>query len=126
MSETEPIPPTSSVTALRIPIIKKDGNLEVSKKAFHLCGHVVDTLIRGQPGLDDVRLDDLYNNSKVYEHGIEVSQIQTLKNIGFSGPQKMKSYVPSLSQASYAPTTQDDEACCKLMTMLWKKLTFDG
>ncbi|GJS43920.1 hypothetical protein Tco_0568963 [Tanacetum coccineum] len=30
--------------------------------------HVVATMIRGQPGLDELDFDDLYNNLKVYEH----------------------------------------------------------
>ncbi|GJY38487.1 hypothetical protein Tco_0424851 [Tanacetum coccineum] len=92
MSETEPIPPTSSVTALRIPIIKKDADLygkpikarfggnEASppkkmQKEFYAnlkflrslpsVWHVVATMIRGQPGLDELDFDDLYNNLKL-------------------------------------------------------------
>ncbi|GJY28038.1 ribonuclease H-like domain-containing protein [Tanacetum coccineum] len=34
--------------------------------------HVVATMIRGQPGLDELEFDDLYNNLKVYEHDDEI------------------------------------------------------
>ncbi|GJS10787.1 hypothetical protein Tco_0367583 [Tanacetum coccineum] len=33
--------------------------------------HVVATMIRGQPVLDELDFDDLYNNLKVYEHELK-------------------------------------------------------
>ncbi|GKD37931.1 hypothetical protein Tco_1258138 [Tanacetum coccineum] len=120
MSEAKNHPPASSVTALRIPIIKKDrhilsfhdaqdarslwaaikarfrGNKESKKMQKNLLKqqfetfvvscedanlkflrslpsvwHVVATMIRGQPGLDELDFDDLYNNLKVYEHELK-------------------------------------------------------
>ncbi|GJT13859.1 hypothetical protein Tco_0892819 [Tanacetum coccineum] len=32
---------------------------------------IVATMIRGQPGLDELEFDDLYNNLKVYEHELK-------------------------------------------------------
>ncbi|GJY41808.1 putative ribonuclease H-like domain-containing protein [Tanacetum coccineum] len=169
MSVQEPIPPTSSVTALRIPIIKKGeydlwsmkmrqhllsfhdatnaktlwtaikarfGGNEASKKmqknllkqqfetftigsreeldsAYerfqHILSmlelydatvsledanlkflrslpsvwHVVATMIRGQPGLDELEFDDLYNNLKVYELELKGVSNSNSQNIAF-------------------------------------------
>ncbi|GJT14500.1 hypothetical protein Tco_0861542 [Tanacetum coccineum] len=111
MSEAKNHPPASSVTTLRILIIKKgeydlwcmkmrqyiaitnhilwdiitNGDQATTEPAsssdrhlfeFHdaqdagvvkatICWHVVATMIRGQPGLDELDFDDLYNNLKV-------------------------------------------------------------
>ncbi|GKB01965.1 hypothetical protein Tco_0830009, partial [Tanacetum coccineum] len=52
-------------TALLIPIIKKvsyeDANLKFLR-SLPSVWHVVATMIRGQPGLDELDFDDLYNN----------------------------------------------------------------
>ncbi|GJU08631.1 hypothetical protein Tco_1125061 [Tanacetum coccineum] len=45
--------------------------------------HVVATMIRGQPGLDELEFDDLYNNLKVYEHELKGVSISSSQNIAF-------------------------------------------
>ncbi|GJS12150.1 retrovirus-related pol polyprotein from transposon TNT 1-94 [Tanacetum coccineum] len=176
MSETEPIVPTSSVTALRIPIIKKGeydlcfhdasrcrsfmehkerfGGNEASKKmqknllkqqfetftigsreeldsAYerfqHILSmlelhdatvsiedanlkflrslpsvwHVVATMIRGQPGLDELDFDDLYNNLKVYEHELKGVSNSSSPNIAFLSTEVKGS---TLKQSTAEPT----------------------
>ncbi|GJW10512.1 putative ribonuclease H-like domain-containing protein [Tanacetum coccineum] len=117
MSEAENHPPASSVTALRIPIIKKEESLvgareeldsaydrfqniismlelydaKVSCEDANLkflrslpsVWHVVATMIRGQPGLDELDFDDLYNNLKVYEHELKGASSSNSQSIAF-------------------------------------------
>ncbi|GKA80797.1 putative ribonuclease H-like domain-containing protein [Tanacetum coccineum] len=45
--------------------------------------HVVTTMIRGQPGLDALDFDDLYNNLKVYEHELKGASSSSSQNIAF-------------------------------------------
>ncbi|GKE08220.1 ribonuclease H-like domain-containing protein, partial [Tanacetum coccineum] len=130
MSEAENHPPASSVTALRIPIIKKDrhllsfhdaqdarslwaaikarfgGNKESKKMQKNLLKQqfetfivgakeeldsaydrfqniIIATMIRGQPGLDELDFDDLYNNLKVYEHELKSASSSNSQSIAF-------------------------------------------
>ncbi|GJZ91096.1 hypothetical protein Tco_0663023 [Tanacetum coccineum] len=156
MSETEPIPPTSSVTALRIPIIKKgeydlweeldsayerfqhilsmlelhdatvsieDANLKFLR-SLPSVWHVVATMIRGQPGLDELVFDDLYYN--LSQDGSTLKTIVLLKpaHIPKGYTQAISSKVPTASncvshsdeiicsffaQQASMPTTHDDE-----------------
>ncbi|GJU98875.1 hypothetical protein Tco_1328146 [Tanacetum coccineum] len=55
---------------------------EVSKKPPSVW-HVVATMIRGQPGLDELDFDDLYNNLKVYEHELKGISNSNSQNIAF-------------------------------------------
>ncbi|GJR90754.1 hypothetical protein Tco_0214765 [Tanacetum coccineum] len=136
MSEAEPIPPTSFVTALRIPMIKK-GEYDLwsmkmrqyiaitdhilwdiithgdqpttdpasssapktslaanarrnNEKALNILLSAIPdrhlliaTMIRGQPGLDELEFDDLYNNLKVYEHELKGVSNSSSQNIAF-------------------------------------------
>ncbi|GJS75049.1 hypothetical protein Tco_0724930 [Tanacetum coccineum] len=41
------------------------------------------TMIRGQPGLDELEFDDLYNNLKVYEHELKGVSNSSSQNIAF-------------------------------------------
>ncbi|GKG26290.1 hypothetical protein Tco_0399436, partial [Tanacetum coccineum] len=43
----------------------------------------VATMIRGQPGLDELEFDDLYNNLKVYEHELKGVSNSSSQNIAF-------------------------------------------
>ncbi|GKD37420.1 hypothetical protein Tco_1257627, partial [Tanacetum coccineum] len=45
--------------------------------------HVVATMIWGQPGLDELEFDDLYNNLKVYEHELKGVSNSSSQNIAF-------------------------------------------
>ncbi|GJU64210.1 hypothetical protein Tco_1246045 [Tanacetum coccineum] len=93
MSETEPIVPTSSVTALRIPIIRK-GRTRISE-------YERATMIRGQPGLDELDFDDLYNNLKVYEHELKGVSNSSSPNIAFLSTEVKGS---TLKQSTAEPT----------------------
>ncbi|GJR25648.1 hypothetical protein Tco_1101880 [Tanacetum coccineum] len=130
MSETEPIPPTSSVTALRIPIIKKgeydlciflsmlelhDATVVIGSaqlkflRSLHLYGHVVATMIRGQPGLDELDFDDLYNKLKVCPTTPETVFLTQMNHMSF------------FAQQASMPTTHDDEEPdCQIDEMLWR------
>ncbi|GJX72585.1 ribonuclease H-like domain-containing protein [Tanacetum coccineum] len=55
---------------------------EFLKKSTN-CGHLVATMIRGQPGLDELDFDDLYNNLKVYEHELKGVSNSNSQNIAF-------------------------------------------
>ncbi|GJR08426.1 hypothetical protein Tco_0791078 [Tanacetum coccineum] len=143
MSEAEPIPPTSSVTALRIPMIKKgeyghvlkmrqlelydakvsheDANLKFLR-SLPSVWHVVATMIRGQPGLDELEFDDLYNNLKVYEHELKGVSNLSLQNIAFMSTEikgstlkQNKNHMFFLCSTSIYAYNSCDEACCKLM-----------
>ncbi|GJU22109.1 ribonuclease H-like domain-containing protein, partial [Tanacetum coccineum] len=141
MFEAEPIPPTSSVTALRIPMIKKgeydlwnilsmlelydakvsheDANLKFLR-SLPSVWHVVATMIRGQPGLDELEFDDLYNNLKVtlkqstadpenipkgYTQAAS-SKVQTTHNCASHSDEIICSF---FAQQASMPTTHDDE-----------------
>ncbi|GJW55262.1 ribonuclease H-like domain-containing protein [Tanacetum coccineum] len=43
----------------------------------------VATMIRGQPGLDELEFDDLYNKLKVYEHELKGVSTSSSQNIAF-------------------------------------------
>ncbi|GJY37507.1 ribonuclease H-like domain-containing protein [Tanacetum coccineum] len=54
----------------------EDANLKFLR-SLPSVWHVVATMIRGQPGLDELEFDDLYNNLKVYEHELKASMPTT-------------------------------------------------
>ncbi|GJY78952.1 hypothetical protein Tco_0484753 [Tanacetum coccineum] len=58
----------------------EDANLKFLR-SLPSVWHVVATMIRGQPGLDELDFDDLYNNLKVYEH--ELKGVSNSPNIAF-------------------------------------------
>ncbi|GKA62893.1 hypothetical protein Tco_0762412 [Tanacetum coccineum] len=130
----------------------EDANLKFLR-SLPSVWHVVATMIRGQPGLDELDFDDLYNNLKVYEHELKGVSNSNSQNIAFLSTEvkgkhisqkdilklsrarcqllptvfltQMKSYVPSLLNKHLCPQLMMMKTCCKLMKMLWKKLTFD-
>ncbi|GJU42515.1 ribonuclease H-like domain-containing protein [Tanacetum coccineum] len=79
--------------------------------------HVVATMIRGQPGLDELDFDDLYNNLKVYEHelkGVSNSNSKTLLflSTAVKGQYCLKQneiICSFFAQQASMPTTHDDE-----------------
>ncbi|GKD29238.1 hypothetical protein Tco_1240016 [Tanacetum coccineum] len=126
----------------------EDANLKFLR-SLPSVWHVVATMIRGQPGLDDLEFDDLYNNLKVYEHELKGVSISSSQNIAFLSTEIKgstlkqstadsenipKGYTQAaLNKVQTAPNCAshlDEIICsfyaCKLMRMLWKKLTFDG
>ncbi|GJR99786.1 retrotransposon protein, putative, ty3-gypsy subclass [Tanacetum coccineum] len=59
-------------------------------------------MIRGQPGLDSLDFDDLYNNLKVYEHELKGSSNSNSQNIAFIST-KIKGSTSKQSTASDIP-----------------------
>ncbi|GJS17236.1 ribonuclease H-like domain-containing protein [Tanacetum coccineum] len=75
----------------------KIRNLKVLR-SYHLLWHVVATMIRGQPGLDELEFDDLYNNLKVYEHELKGVSASSSQNIAFLSTEvkgKQSQMIPS-------------------------------
>ncbi|GKC28102.1 hypothetical protein Tco_1035396 [Tanacetum coccineum] len=60
----------------------KDVNLKFLR-SLPSVWHVVATMIWGQPGLDELEFDDLYNNLKVYEHELKGVSNSSSQNIAF-------------------------------------------
>ncbi|GJU40971.1 putative ribonuclease H-like domain-containing protein [Tanacetum coccineum] len=60
----------------------EDANLKFLR-SLPSVWHVVATMIRGQPGLDELEFDDLYNNLKVYELELKGVSNSNSQNIAF-------------------------------------------
>ncbi|GKD91557.1 ribonuclease H-like domain-containing protein, partial [Tanacetum coccineum] len=60
----------------------EDANLKFLR-SLPSVWHVVATMIRGQPELDELEFDDLYNNLKVYEHELKGVSNSNSQNIAF-------------------------------------------
>ncbi|GJU73254.1 hypothetical protein Tco_1264659 [Tanacetum coccineum] len=60
----------------------EDANLKFLR-SLPSVWHVVATMIRGQPGLDELDFDDLYNNLKVYEHELKGTSSSNSQSIAF-------------------------------------------
>ena len=65
-----------------VEVIVEDANLKFLR-SLPSVWHVVTTMIRGQPGLDTMDFDDLYNNLKVYEHEMNGQTNSKSHNIAF-------------------------------------------
>ncbi|GJX03335.1 ribonuclease H-like domain-containing protein [Tanacetum coccineum] len=63
-------------------VSQEDANLKFLR-SLPSVWHVVATMIRGQPGLDELEFDDLYNNLKVYEHELKGVSTSSSQNIAF-------------------------------------------
>ncbi|GJY50733.1 hypothetical protein Tco_0441580 [Tanacetum coccineum] len=63
-------------------VSQEDANLKFLR-SLPSVWHVVATMIRGQPGLDELDFDDLYNNLKVYEHELKGVSNSNSQNIAF-------------------------------------------
>ncbi|GJR72285.1 ribonuclease H-like domain-containing protein [Tanacetum coccineum] len=63
-------------------VSQEDANLKFLR-SLPSVWHVVATMIRGQPGLDELEFDDLYNNLKVYEHELKGVSNSNSQNIAF-------------------------------------------
>ncbi|GJY34341.1 ribonuclease H-like domain-containing protein [Tanacetum coccineum] len=63
-------------------VSQEDANLKFLR-SLPSVWHIVATMIRGQPGLDELEFDDLYNNLKVYEHELKGVSNSNSQNIAF-------------------------------------------
>ncbi|GJZ87625.1 hypothetical protein Tco_0659235 [Tanacetum coccineum] len=77
----------------------EDANLKFLR-SLPSVWHVVATMIRGQPGLDELEFDDLYNNLKVYEHELKGVSFSS-QNIAFLSTEVKGS---TLKQSTADPT----------------------
>ncbi|GJW52300.1 ribonuclease H-like domain-containing protein [Tanacetum coccineum] len=78
----------------------EDANLKFLR-SLPSVWHVVATMIRGQPGLDELDFDDLYNNLKVYEHELKGVSNSNPQNIAFLSTEVKGS---TLKQSTAEPT----------------------
>ncbi|GKA96732.1 hypothetical protein Tco_0818827, partial [Tanacetum coccineum] len=78
----------------------EDANLKFLR-SLPSVWHIVATMIRGQPGLDELDFDDLYNNLKVYEHELKGVSNSSSPNIAFMSTKVKGS---SLKQSTAEPT----------------------
>ncbi|GJU79143.1 hypothetical protein Tco_1276213 [Tanacetum coccineum] len=94
----------------------EDANLKFLR-SLPSVWHVVATMIRGQPGLDELEFDDLYNNLKKQSTAdpvkISKKDILRLPQAGQTAP---NSAIPPdeiicsfIAQQAILPTTHDDE-----------------
>ncbi|GKA54217.1 ribonuclease H-like domain-containing protein, partial [Tanacetum coccineum] len=93
----------------------EDANLKFLR-SLPSVWHVVATMIRGQPGLDELEFDDLYNNLKVYEHELKGVSNSNSQNIAFLSTEvkgstlKQNEIICSFfAQQASIPITHDDE-----------------
>ncbi|GJZ31988.1 ribonuclease H-like domain-containing protein [Tanacetum coccineum] len=96
-------------------VSQEDANLKFLR-SLPSVWHVVATMIRGQPGLDELEFDDLYNNLKVYEHELKGVSNSSSQNIAFLSTEvkgstlKQNEIICSFfAQQASMPTTHDDE-----------------
>ncbi|GJR99788.1 ribonuclease H-like domain-containing protein [Tanacetum coccineum] len=108
-------------------VSKEDDNLKFLR-SLPSVWHVVVTMIRGQPGLDSLDFDDLYNNLKVYGHELKGSSNSNSQNIAFmsteikgsTSKQSTASDIPEIVTKGYAQasstkmqeTLNSDEIIC--------------
>ncbi|GJR66096.1 ribonuclease H-like domain-containing protein [Tanacetum coccineum] len=78
----------------------EDANLKFLR-SLPSVWHMVATMIRGQPGLDKLEFDDLYNNLKA-----PTSKVQTAPNCASYSDEIICSF---FAQQASMPTTHDDE-----------------
>ncbi|GJT77753.1 putative ribonuclease H-like domain-containing protein [Tanacetum coccineum] len=93
----------------------EDANLKFLR-SLPSVWHVVATMIRGQPGLDELDFDDLYNNLKVYEHELKGASSSNSQSIAFmsaeikgSTSRQNEIICSFFAQQASMPETHDDE-----------------
>ncbi|GJT24720.1 putative ribonuclease H-like domain-containing protein [Tanacetum coccineum] len=75
------------------------------------------TMIRGQPGLDELDFDDLYNNLKVYEHELKGVSNSSSQNIAFLSTEvKGSTLKQSTADPAHIPKGYTQAASSKVQT----------
>ena len=83
----------------------EDANLKFLR-SLRSIWNVVATMIRGQPGLEKMDFDDLYNNLKVYEHEVLGNSNSSSHNIDFlSSESKNSTLKQSTAQSTAVQST---------------------
>ncbi|GJY50583.1 hypothetical protein Tco_0441430 [Tanacetum coccineum] len=97
----------------------EDANLKFLR-SLPSVWHVVATMIRGQPGLDELDFDDLYNNLKVYEHELKGVSNSNSQNIAFLSTEVKGSTLKQSTAEASMPTTHDDEDAMEEIDIRWQ------
>ncbi|GJR55470.1 ribonuclease H-like domain-containing protein [Tanacetum coccineum] len=94
----------------------EDANLKFLR-SLPSVWHVVATMIRGQPGLDELEFDDLYNNLKVYEHELKGVSNSNSQNIAFLSTEvKGSTLKQSTVEPAHIPKGYNQTASSKVQT----------
>ncbi|GJX45294.1 hypothetical protein Tco_0261970 [Tanacetum coccineum] len=94
----------------------EDANLKFLR-SLPSVWHVVATMIRGQPGLDELEFDDLYNNLKVYEHELKGVSNSNSQNIAFLSTEvKGSTLKQSTVEPAHIPKGYTQAASSKVQT----------
>ncbi|GJY55885.1 ribonuclease H-like domain-containing protein, partial [Tanacetum coccineum] len=94
----------------------EDANLKFLR-SLPSVWHVVATMIRGQPGLDELEFDDLYNNLKVYEHELKGVSNSNSQNIAFLSTEvKGSTLKQSTVEPAHIPKGYNQAASSKVQT----------
>ncbi|GJS49330.1 hypothetical protein Tco_0599451 [Tanacetum coccineum] len=94
----------------------EDANLKFLR-SLPSVWHVVATMIRGQPGLDELDFDDLYNNLKVYEHELKGVSNSNSQNIAFLSTEvKGSTLKQSTAEPAHIPKGYTQAASSKVPT----------
>ncbi|GJX36217.1 putative ribonuclease H-like domain-containing protein [Tanacetum coccineum] len=94
----------------------EDANLKFLR-SLPSVWHVVATMIRGQPGLDELDFDDLYNNLKVYEHELKGVSNSNSQNIAFLSTEvKGSTLKQSTADPAHIPKGYTQAASSKVQT----------
>ncbi|GJR87900.1 hypothetical protein Tco_0211911 [Tanacetum coccineum] len=94
----------------------EDANLKFLR-SLPSVWHVVATMIRGQPGLDELEFDDLYNNLKVYEHELMGVSNSNSQNIAFLSTEvKGSTLKQSTAEPAHIPKGYTQTTSSKVQT----------
>ncbi|GJZ20427.1 ribonuclease H-like domain-containing protein [Tanacetum coccineum] len=97
-------------------VSQEDANLKFLR-SLPSVWHVVATMIRGQPGLDELEFDDLYNNLKVYEHELKGVSNSSSQNIAFLSTEvKGSTLKQSTADPAHIPKGYTQAATSKVQT----------
>ncbi|GJV73397.1 putative ribonuclease H-like domain-containing protein [Tanacetum coccineum] len=97
-------------------VSQEDANLKFLR-SLPSVWHVVATMIRGQPGLDELDFDDLYNNLKVYEHELKGVSNSSSQNIAFLSTEvKGSTLKQSTADPAHIPKGYTQAASSKVQT----------
>lgn len=92
----------------------EDANLKFLR-SLPSAWHVVATMIRGQPGLDTMDFDDLYNNLKVFEHEMKGNKGSSSHNIAFVSSENRGSTSTKSTTYPVQSTVEEKQHPCTTM-----------
>ncbi|GJR34447.1 hypothetical protein Tco_1210131 [Tanacetum coccineum] len=97
-------------------VSQEDANLKFLR-SLPSVWHVVATMIRDKPGLDELEFDDLYNNLKLYEHELKGVSNSSSQNIAFCSTEvKGSTLKQSTTDPAHIPKGYTQAASSKVQT----------